>query len=340
MTWVDEAVEAGASKWRACEEVGISVRSYQRWLASGEVKADGRPTAVRPVPSNALTAAEREQVLAVCNSPAYSSLPPSQIVPRLADEGIYLASESTMYRVLKSADQQHHRGGARARSPPGRAQTHKATGANQVWSWDITSLPGRVRGQFYYLYLVADIFSRKGIVWEVHESESGEHAAGLIERGVFREKCLHQPLVLHSDNGAPMKSQTLYAKLAELKISPSHNRPRVSNDNAFAESLFRTLKYCPQWPVNGFASLEEARDWVERFMHWYNHEHRHSRIGFVTPSQRHAGEDIAILKQREAVYQAAQQCHPDRWSGKTRNWQRINEVTLNPTTEHKEKKAA
>ena len=146
--------------------------------------------------------------------------------------------------------------------------------------------------------------------------------------------------MLHSDNGAPMKSQTLYAKLAELKISPSHNRPRVSNDNAFAESLFRTLKYCPQWPVNGFASLEEARDWVERFMHWYNHEHRHSRIGFVTPSQRHAGEDIAILKQREAVYQAAQQCHPDRWSGKTRNWQRINEVTLNPTTEHKEKKAA
>ena len=138
MTWVDEAVEAGASKWRACEEVGISVRSYQRWLASGEVKADGRPTAVRPVPSNALTAAEREQVLAVCNSPAYSSLPPSQIVPRLADEGIYLASESTMYRVLKSADQQHHRGRAKARRTPGPAQTHKATGANQVWSWDIT----------------------------------------------------------------------------------------------------------------------------------------------------------------------------------------------------------
>lgn len=340
MTWVNEAVEAGARKWRACEEAGISVRTHQRWLEDGNVKADGRPGAERPLPSQALTPEERQRILSVCNSGPFGSLPPSQIVPRLADQGIYLASESSFYRVLGDAAQQQHRGRARQRQHRGGPQTHSANAANQVWSWDITYLPSAVRGQYYYLYLMEDIFSRKGVVWEVHDSESGEHAADLIERGVLRESCLHRPLVLHSDNGAPMKCQTMRAKLAELKITPSHNRPRVSNDNAYAESFFRTLKYCPQWPVNGFASLEAAREWVERFMHWYNHEHRHSGIGFVTPAQRHNGEDIAILRKRDALYRQARERHPNRWSGETRNWQRTEIVTLNPVSEEEKRKAA
>lgn len=340
MTWVDEAVADGARKRRACEEAGISLRTYQRWGAHPEVPADGRADAERPVPSQKLSQEEREQILAVCNSPEHGSLPPSQIVPRLADQGVYLASESSFYRVLKAADQQQHRGRARQACKRGGPQTHIADDANQVWSWDITYLPSTVRGLYYYLYLVEDIFSRKGVVWEVHDSESGEHAAELIERGVLREGCLRRPLVLHSDNGAPMKCQTMRAKLAELNITSSHNRPRVSNDNAFAESLFRTVKYCPQWPANGFASLDEARVWVERFMHWYNHEHRHSGIRFVTPDQRHRGKDVDILRQRDEVYRLARERNPGRWSGQPRNWRRVESVTLNPVSEAAPQKAA
>jgi putative transposase len=187
-----------------------------------------------------------------------------------------------------------------------------------------------VHGQFYYLYLVEDIYSRKAVGWEVYEQESGEHAAGLMQRTVMAERCWGAPLVLHSDNGAPMKSSTLLAKLYELGVTPSRGRPRVSNDNPYSESLFRTLKYCPQWPAQGFADIDAARAWVRDFIAWYNSEHRHSRIRFVTPAQRHRGEDKEILARRDAVYQAARAAHPERWAGETRNWSPIGVVSLNP----------
>lgn len=338
--WIKEAVAAGARQTRACDEAGISVRTLQRWSeGGGDVKADGRPDALRPTPVNKLSQAEREQIVEVCNQPAYASLPPSQIVPRLADEGEYIASESSFYRVLKANDQLHERGRSQQRRPVRPATTHIAEEPNEVWSWDITYLAACVRGLFYYLYLVEDIFSRKIVSWEVYEQESGEQAATVIERGVFREKCLHKPLILHSDNGSPMKSYTLMAKLEDLGISPSYSRPRVSNDNAFPEALFRTLKYCPQWPSQGFKSLDEARQWVQRFVQWYNQEHRHSKIRFVTPAQRHAGEDIAILAQRKRVYEQARQKNPSRWSGNTRNWEPVAEVTLNPVKKEEIEKA-
>lgn len=330
VVWIHEAVQAGARKHRACEEAGISVRTLQRWTQAGEVKADGRPEADRPEPRNKLAKAEREQIVEICNREDYASLPPSQIVPRLADAGQYLASESSFYRTLKEVDQLHERGRARRRMKPKPLATHVALAANQVWSWDITYLPAPVRGRFYYLYLVEDIYSRKIVSWEVYEKECGEYAAVVIERGVFREKCLKTPLVLHSDNGSPMKSYTLMAKLEDLGVSPSYSRPRVSNDNAFSESLFRTLKYCPQWPSQGFGTLDDARTWVQRFVQWYNQEHRHSQIRFVTPAQRHVGEDVEILAQRQKVYEKARQKNPARWSGKTRNWEPVAEVTLNP----------
>ena len=166
--------------------------------------------------------------------------------------------------------------------------------------------------------------------WEVYEQESGELAAELMQRTVLTERCAGRPLVLHSDNGAPMKSVTLLSKLYELGITPSRGRPRVSNDNPYSESLFRTLKYCPQWPPGGFADLDAARSWVRDFIRWYNHQHRHSRIRFVTPAQRHRGEDQEILAKRHALYQQARNQHPHRWSGATRNWQPIGAVTLNP----------
>ena len=201
-------------------------------------------------------------ILETCNAPEHADLPPSQIVPRLADEGIYLASESSFYRVLREADQLHHRGRSKAPQTRKGPTTHIADAPNLVWSWDISYLPSWVRGQFFYLYLIIDIYSRKIVGWEVHEQEGGEEAAALIQRSVIAEHCFRRPLVLHADNGSPMKSQTMQSKLYDLGIIPSHSRPRVSNDNPYSESLFRTLKYCPRWPSEGLESLEAARKWV------------------------------------------------------------------------------
>ncbi len=323
-------MEDGAGKGPACEEAGISLRTFQRWTCDDEIKEDQRPLAERPEPVNKLSDQEREEILASCNRDEFASLPPSQIVPRLADEGTYLASESSFYRVLKEENQLNHRGRAKARQKRQPPTTHVATAPKEVWSWDISYLPSVVRGQFFYLYLILDIFSRKIVGWEVHEREGGEEAAALIQRAVLAERCFRKPLVLHADNGSPMKSQTMQAKLYDLGIVSSHSRPRVSNDNPYSESLFRTLKYCPQWPPRGFESVKAARKWVGLFVHWYNEEHRHSQIRFVTPGQRHRGEDLAILSQREEVYAQARKRNPERWSGQSRNWTPIESVALNP----------
>ncbi|MGB1270654.1 MAG: transposase, partial [Endozoicomonas sp.] len=186
---------------------------------------------------------------------------------------------------------------------------------------------------FWYLYLILDIYSRKIVAWEIHDKESGELASALINRAVVAERCSKQPLVLHSDNGAPMTSHTFRSKLADLGIIPSYSRPRVSNDNAFVESVFKTVKYCPQWPSQGFLSLGESREWMLAFVRFYNQEHRHSAIRFVTPEQRHEGRDQQILEHREQVYMKARQRNPLRWSGKLRNWNPIGSVTLNPERE-------
>lgn len=329
MILFQEAVDSGASLTKACQRVGLSQRTLQRWRT---VSDDRRATSPRPVPKNKLSAEEVQQVLAVCHEPRFASLPPAQIVPRLADEKRYIASESTFYRVLRHAGEMTRRGRQKApKSKP--LSTWNATAPNQHWTWDITWLKSVTTGLWFYLYLLEDGFSRKIVGYEVHAVESGEHAAALLYRTVLSEQCWQQPLVLHADNGAPMKSQTLQVKLAELKITPSHSRPRVSNDNAYVESLFRTLKYVPSWPEKGFATLEDARAWVEGFVSWYNEEHRHSGIRYVTPGQRHRGEDVALLEKRKSVYEAAKMRAPHRWSGQTRNWSRQDEVWLNPERE-------
>lgn len=327
---IEQACRAGARRERACAELGITGRTYRRWTSGGGVKTDRRPEAVRPAPPNKLSEKEREEVLEVCHLPQYASLPPSQIVPALADQGEYLASESTFYRVLRQADEQHHRGRSRRPQRHNVPASHCATGPCEVWSWDITYLAGPVRGLFYYLYLILDIYSRKIVGWEVFERESAEHAAKVIRRAVLAEGCTGTPLVLHADNGSPMKGATLRVTMQQLGIEPSYSRPRVSNDNPFSESVFRTCKYRPDFPTGGFADLEAARTWVHGFVRWYNDEHRHSGIQFVTPSQRHSGQDRAILAKREAVYGIAKMKKPERWSGATRNWRPVGEVWLNP----------
>lgn len=327
---IEAACDAGARLHRACRIAGVSLNCWYRWQQDRIVVPDRRPEAPRAAPANKLSIEERREILAVCNSGRLGSLPPSQIVPLLADEGRYLASESSFYRVLRQAGQAYRRGRAaspRTVPPP---TSHTATGPNQVWSWDVTWLPGAVKGQFYKLYLIEDVFSRFPVGWEVHEEETGELAAELVQRSVLAQRCAARPLVLHADNGAPMKSYSLKAKMEALGIVASHSRPRVSNDNPFSEALFRTLKYWPQWPRKGFATIEQARQWVQRFIHWYSHEHRHSGIGFVTPAQRHQGQDKNLLARRHALYQAARKAHPERWSGDTRNWRWIDTVQLNP----------
>ena len=175
-----------------------------------------------------------------------------------------------------------------------------------------------------------DVWSRKVVAHEVYESETGELAAGLLARAVLAERCAGSALVLHADNGGPQRSSTLRVKLEELGLKSSFSRPRVSDDNPYSESLFRTTKYRPDFPVDGFASVEAAREWVLGFVRWYNEEHRHSAINFVTPAERHRGDDVAVLGARERVYDAAKAANPARWSGERRDWSRPGTVWLNP----------
>lgn len=327
---IQEACRSGARLDRACQEIPLSKRTYRRWHKDGETQEDKRPTAVRPTPANKLSEEERQKILAACNQDEYASLPPSQIVPSLLDKGVYIASEASFYRVLKQNNQLNRRGRERPIQKRSKPRSYTASKPNQVWSWDITFCASVIKGQFYYLYMFMDIYSRKIVGYEVHEQECGSKAAELIQRCMLTEQCFNKPLVLHSDNGAPMKSYTMKAKLEELGVNQSLSRPSVSNDNPYSESLFRTLKYRPAWPAKGFSSLEETQDWVERFVTWYNNEHKHSQLNYVTPQERHAERDDQVLIKRKQVIEAARARNPSRWSGEIRNCDPVGSVVLNP----------
>lgn len=328
---IEDARAQGARLEPACCALGIAARTYQRWTQAGGIREDQRPLVDRAVPANALTVAEEQELLEVCHRREYANLPPEQIVVRLFDEeGRYLASPSTFYRVLHRHHEVAHRGRAKAAKRHARPTTYQATAPNQLWSWDTTWLGGPIKGQHYYLVMLLDIYSRQIVGWEVFLAESAHNSRTVLERAVLAEQVIGQPLVLHADNGSPFKGATLLAKLHELGITPSFSRPRVSNDNPYSEAAFRTCKYRSDYPVDGFASVDAARQWVHGFVEWYNHEHRHSGIRFVTPAQRHAGDDAKVLAKRHAINQAAREANPARWSGKTRNWTPIGTVSLNP----------
>jgi putative transposase len=329
-TLVAEAVAAGARRWKACEMLGIAVRTLQRW---GDDREDGRH-GPKSAPANKLSATERRRIVAIATSAEFRDESPKQIVPSLADRGEYVGSESTIYRVLHAEDMQHRRGSARP--PVHRPREHVADGAWQVASWDITYLKSHVRGEFFYLYLVEDVWSRKILGWEVHDVECAELSSALLQR-IRDEAGPDVDLVgwvLHSDNGAAMKGATMLATMQRLGVVPSFSRPSVSNDNPFSESLFRTMKYVPEYPRDGFATVEAARTWVAAFVAWYNYEHKHSSIGFVAPADRHAGRDVEILAARRAVYARAKHRNPERWSRHARQWNRPVTVTLNPKVGH------
>lgn len=304
--------------------MGISLKTYERWLKKPCDQRQGPLTA----PANKLSEFERARVLEFATSKEYCDLPPCQIVPKLADKGEYVASESTFYRILKEEKMLTHRGKSKPHST-NKPRPLTAVGPNEVWSWDITYLRSTVKGQFYYLYMFMDVFSRKIVGWDVHESEGMSYSSKLIANIYENENVKKGQVVLHSDNGGSMKGATMLATLQKLGIVPSFSRPSVSNDNPFSESLFKTIKYCPQFPSKPFSSIKAAKLWVEEFVQWYNCEHLHSGIKFVTPLSRHEGIDIEILKQRKIIYEKAKQKNPNRWSCETRNWNRAEKVYLN-----------
>jgi len=325
---VAEAETGGAGLRAACTIVGIAKRTIERWRA----RPDGadRRSGPRHEAPNALSAAERARIVAVMTAPAYAGLSPKQLVPRLADEGRYLGSESTMYRLQRRLGLRATRRTER-RTHASRATTvHRAERPCQVWSWDITWLPTVVRGRYLYLYLVMDVWSRRIVGWDVCERETPDLAAALIQRICVDDAVDARGLVLHSDNGKPMRGATMIATLQWLGVVPSFSRPHVSNDNPYSESLFRTLKHTPAYPSLPFASVEQARAWVARFVAWYNGTHRHSGIRYVTPDERHYGREQAVLARRHAVYARARSKRPDRWSRNARNWAPVGAVVLNP----------
>lgn len=331
MSCIKEGLEKGLTQAKTCELIGISQRTYQRWQAKGLI--DRRQTIIKS-PSNKLTDEEKSKILEVCNTSEFASCSVKQIVPALADKGIYLGSESSFYRILREANQLAHRGRSKPARKITRPKAYIATTANQVWTWDITYLASSVRGIFYYLYAIVDIYSRKIVGWDVYECESSNYASEVLYKAKLSEnlKTDHQ-LVLHSDNGSPMKGATMLATMQSLGVVPSFSRPSVSNDNPYSEALFKTLKYNPTYPEKPFVNITQARQWVSEFVDWYNNKHRHSALKYVSPQQRHTQQDINLLDLREKLYQKAKNANPSRWSGNTRNWQHQGTVYLNKVNE-------
>ena len=318
--------------------LGLSERTVQRWREQkdgGEDRRHGPKTA----PANKLSEHEERRLLRELTSPQYRDQSPRQVIPALAEQGTYIASEATAYRLLHKHGMQKHRTNTR---PPKSKKPDEltATGPNQVYCWDITYLKRNVIGTFYYLYLVTDIFSRRIVAAQVYEAENDEYAAALFVDVQQREALEPGQVTLHSDNGSPMKGATLKATLERLGVIASYSRPSVSDDNPYVESLFGTMKTRVGYPNKPFETLDQAQAWVDSFVRWYNEEHRHSALNWVTPMARHTGEERQLLRRREQTYRRARQRNPNRWSRDIRNCSPAPAVTLNPNKKNDQIKIA
>jgi putative transposase len=307
---INEATNNGTGKDKACAVLDISLRSFQRW--EKERCGDKRKGALKNVPRK-LSETEKQKVIDTACDKQFKDLTPYEIVAILAEQGIYIASERTFYRILNMANMLHHRGN---------------------WCWDITFLKTPVHGLYYYCYMIKDIWTKEIVGWEIHETEDVEIASVLFRR--LQNKYKLRGIKLHSDNGNPMKGTTMIMTLYTLGVIPSFSRPRVSNDNPYIESLFKTLKYTAGYPGH-FKDLDHARVWMAEFVNWYNTEHRHSAIGFVTPNQRRSGEYKEIIKARNKTMEQARLLNPERWGKKIRIWDATEEIFLNPNEDTKER---
>ena len=324
--------DAGLPLKVVADLLGVCGRTLRRWrldISGQGFSLDRRKGAARQV-AHKFTAQERQKVIDTINDSRFSDLPPAQIVAILAEEQQYVGSEMTIYRIMREEGLLNHRGRARQPREPRPVPMLEAKGIHQVLAWDITLVPGPVKGQYYYVYMVMDVWSRRILGTEVQDVECSKLASEFFDR-VCRDEGITSDAaaVLHSDNGAPMRSFKLAAKMRELGILLSFSRPGVSNDNAYAESLFRTMKYHQSYPLRRFRSLDTVRCWIEVFVEWYNGEHRHSGIKYVTPNQRHFGEADAICAIRQQTYSKAHQENPHRWSRPPRCWKQPEIVKFN-----------
>lgn len=301
---------AGARQEAACELLGVSTRTLQRWRSGNKV--DGRKGAPKET-ARKLTPQEREEVYQAANQERLADLTSEQVVATLAQESTYLASASTFYRVLRERKALNRRQDSKTPVRNAKPDTRVATGPNQIWTWDITWLTTEVKGIYFYAYVIMDLFDRSIVGWAIHDREDGQLARELFERTCF-EHCAC-PQFVHSDNGGPMKSYTLVEFLYSRNILPTTNRPRVSNDNPFSESLFKTVKYRAGYPRT-FKTLIAAMTWFAGFVDWYNTKHMHSALAYVTPRQRRTGLDITLLASRNATLVLAREKHPLRWGGR------------------------
>ncbi len=307
---IDEHVDdlrAVTSTKRACELLGASrATRYRRRRAPL-----AGPRVPRPTPPNALSEAERQQILAVLRCEEYCDLAPAQIWARLLDDGIYLCSISTMYRLLAVAGENRER--RRQRTHPARKKPELlAHRPNQVWSWDITKLQGPTRGVYYELFVIIDIFSRYVVGWMVSPAETGELAEAFIADTLTTHGIERDQLTLHADRGTSMTSKPVAQLLIDLGVARSHSRPHVSNDNPYSEAQFKTLKYCPAFPGR-FGSIQDARAFCTAFFDHYNHVHRHAGIGLHTPASLHYGTATQIRAQRAITLNAAYAANPTRF---------------------------
>lgn len=324
---IQEAIKEGARLKNCCKVLDISQRTYQRWKAGNGI--DGRKGAEKNV-AGKLSEHERQRIISVSCSDEYKDSNPYEIFLTLLEKGIYIASISSFYRVLRSAGLLHHRGNKRPRSKQKKPPELVATGPNQVWTWDITWVQSLVKGIFYYSYKIIDIWDKNIVGWEIHDSESEEHSRNLFQRVLAEQG--NPNVHIHSDNGNPMKGISLLALLYDLGCSNSFSRPRVSNDNPFIESFFGTLKTSVKYPGK-FESIDQAREWMASFIDWYHTQHRHSGIQFFTPQQMRSGDYRKLIEKRNEVKRQAVKRNPRRWKNGVKLWTTNHQVYLNPTNE-------
>lgn len=294
---------------RACGTLAVPRSSYYRSRAA---VPSGR-SARRP-PARALSEEQRQGVLDELHSDRFVDQAPTEVYSTLLDEGIYLCSVRTMYRILSGAKEVRERRN-QVRHPNYKKPELLATGPNQVWSWDITKLLGPAKWQYYYLYVILDIFSRYVVGWMVASRESADLAGRLIRETVEKQGVAQNQLIIHSDRGPSMKSHGVAQLLGSLGVTKSHSRPHVSNDNPFSESQFKTMKYRPDFPSR-FGSQEDAHDFCREFFPWYNDDHYHSGIGLLTPESVHYSQADKILAKRQSVLDTAYACYPERFVNK------------------------
>lgn len=321
-TQIVAAAETLGGTKQACDALGLSRATYYRQLQP-------RPVRQRKQPPRALGEDERAQVLETLNSERFVDQSPAEVSATLIEEGKYLCSLRTMYRVLAAHHQTRERRN-QLRHPCYTKPELLATGPNELWSWDITKLKGPAKWNYFYLYVILDVFSRYVVGWMLADRESAQLAKRLIAETCTRQSISENQLTLHADRGSSMKSKLVAQLLADLSVTKTHSRPHVSNDNPFSESHFKTMKYRPDFPSR-FGSREDATSFCRGFFDWYNNAHHHSGLHFLTPAQVHQGQASAILARRQATLDRAYAEHPERFpNGAPRVPNLPKEVWINP----------